>query len=163
QTWFIRQVPNLELDDSNLFFLKDVGTFKAGASHSQEEFDNYRTQSGFDSPFRSALEAAITVPGLTVDNILNRATALSSAACHEQTNTPETADSGNGLLGDPSLGFVHNSETFTVEGPFGTRFPLSDNLRFVLLPHRADVMANFLAEVNCEPCNPVKAKQFGPP
>lgn len=161
--WFIRQIPNLEIADSNRFFTADVGTFAAGASHSQDLGDIYRLRVGPGSSFRAAVEAAITVPGLTADHIFSRALALSCAGCHEHNNFDENADLGGGLPWEPSLGFVHNTEEFTVEGPFGTRFALSDALRFVFLPHRGQVLRDFLAEVGCDPCNAADLQQLGPP
>ncbi|MCY1053832.1 hypothetical protein OV142_01965 [Nannocystis sp. SCPEA4] len=163
QEWFVRQVPNLEKAGSNLFFTTDVGTFASGASNSEGEFDNYRIQAGFGGSFRQKIEDAITVPGLTADNILNRALALSCAGCHEHNNFGENLDFGDGLPWEPSLGFVQISEEFTAEGPFGTRFPLSDAVRFVFLPHRGEVLQNFLAETACQPCNDKGLKMFGPP
>lgn len=162
-TWFISQVPNLEIPDANRFFMRDAGTFKAGMSNSEGEFDNYRLQSGFGSEFRDAVEAAITTPGLTADNLFNRALALSCAGCHEHANSLENADFGGGVPWQPSLGFVHISEEFTVDGPFGPRFPLSDALRFLFLPHRKQVLENFLAQTICDPCTENKVKQFGKP
>lgn len=163
QTWFISQVPNLEVADSNRFFTTDPGTFASGASNSEGDFDNYRLQSGFGTSFRSRIDAAITVPGLTADNIINRALALSCAGCHEHNNFGDNLDFGAGLPWEPSLGFVHISEEFTSEGPFGTRFPLSDAVRFVFLPHRGQVMQDFLAATACDPCTDKKVQQFGPP
>lgn len=151
QTWFLGQVPNLSQPDLNGFFLREIGTFNAGASTSDDPSDDLRSQLG--DGFRSAIEAAITEPGLTADHILNRATALSCSGCHHHSNEAETADLGGGLTWPPSLDFVHISETFTVVGPFGTRFPLSDALRFVFLPHRGQILEDFLASTACDACN----------
>ncbi len=162
-TWFVRQVANLELADSNMFFMRDVGTFKAGASTSDGDFDNYRQQSGFASPFRDAVQAAITKPGVTADNIFNRALALSCSGCHEHANKLENADLGGGIGWQPSLGFVHVTEEFTEPGPFGPRFPISDGLDLLFLPHRKQVLEDFLAQATCDPCTDKKIKQFGKP
>lgn len=163
QKWFVGQVRNLETPDSNLFFTVDAGTFKSGASTSEGEFDNYTLQSGFGTAFRDAIEAAITKPGLTADHILNRATALSCSGCHEHTNFIGSDGLGDGLTWAPSLGFVHISEELIVEGPLGTRFGISDTLRFVFLPHRKKVLENFLAETTCEPCTQKSLLKFGKP
>lgn len=162
-TWFISQVANLSLNDVNGFFMRDAGTFKAGSSTSEGDADNYRLQAGGLTPFRVAVAAAITTPGLNADHIFNRALALSCAGCHQHSNSAENADLGGGLQWQPSLGFVHVGEDFTVEGPFGTRFPLSDALRFVFLPHRKQVLENFLAETSCAPCTQKTLDLFGTP
>lgn len=160
QTWFIRQVPNLEIADANRFFMKEVGTYRAGASTSDGDFDNYRLQSGFSSSFRDAVDAAITTPGVTADNIFNRALALSCSGCHEHANSFENADFGGGVGWQPSLGFVHVSEEFTENGQFGPRFPISDGLSLLFLPHRRQVLETFLAQTACDACN---NKPFLPP
>jgi hypothetical protein len=165
QKWFIEQVPNLEVANANQFFIRDAGTFKAGAATSDGDFDNLRLQSvlGFNTGFRDAVQDAITVPGLTPDHIFNRMTALSCSGCHEHANFAENADFGDGVGWQPSLGFVHVSEEFTVDAEFGPRFPLSDGLRFLFLPHRKQVMEDFLAETVCDPCTQNIVKQFGKP
>lgn len=163
QEWFVRQVPNLEKHGSNIFFTTDVGTFAGAESNSESNFDNYRLQAGKGGSFRAAVEAAISVPGLTADHIFNRALALSCSGCHEHNNFGDNLDLGDGLPWAPSLGFAHISEEFVAQGPFGPRFPLSDAVRFVFLPHRGEVLQNFLTETGCAPCTDKSVKQFGPP
>ena len=80
-------VQNLEVADVNRFFITDAGTFNAGQSTSEGQFDIYRLQSGDSSPFRDAIKAAIKKPGVTTDQILNRMLTLSCAGCHEHANT----------------------------------------------------------------------------
>jgi hypothetical protein len=161
KSWFVKQVKNLEVADVNRFFLTDVGTFNAGQSTSEGQFDIYRLQSGDSSPFRDAIEAAITKPGVTTDQILNRTLTLSCAGCHEHANSVENGDLGGGLPWAPSLGFVQVSEEFTENGAFGPRFPLSDQLTQIFLPHRKQVLEKFLATAVCSNCSPLKVKLFG--
>jgi hypothetical protein len=161
KSWFVKQVKNLEVADVNRFFLTDVGTFNAGQSTSEGQFDIYRLQSGDSSPFRDAIEAAITKPGVTTDQILNRTLTLSCAGCHEHANSVENGDLGGGLPWAPSLGFVQVSEEFTEDGAFGPRFPLSDQLTQIFLPHRKQVLEKFLATAVCSNCSPLKVKLFG--
>ncbi len=161
QKWFLKQVPHLEVADVNRFFLTDVGTFNAGQSSSEGEFDNYRLQSGFGTPFRDAIQAKITTPGLTADQLLNRTLTLSCAGCHEHANAPDSADLGAGLNWAPSLGFVQVSEEFTEPGEFGPRFALSDQITQIFLPHRKKVLEDFLETAACSNCTPLKVKLFG--
>ena len=162
QKWFISQVPHLEVADVNRFFLTDVGTFNAGQSSSEGQFDNYRLQSGFGTNFRDAIQAAITTPGLSTDQLLNRTLTLSCAGCHEHANQPDSGDLGDGLNWAPSLGFVQLSEEFTEDGEFGPRFPLSDQITQIFLPHREQVLEDFLATAACSNCDSLKIKLFGP-
>jgi hypothetical protein len=162
QKWFLKQVPHLEVADVNRFFLTDAGTWNAGQSSSEGQFDNYRLQSGFGTPFRDAIQAAITTPGLSADQLLNRTLTLSCAGCHEHANSPDSGDLGAGLPWAPSLGFVQISEEFTEDGPFGPRFPLSPQITDIFLPHREKVLEDFLATAACSNCDALKIKLFGP-
>ena len=159
--WFLKQVPNLEVADVNRFFLTDVGTFNAGQSSSEGVFDIYRLQSGEGTPFRAAIQAAITKPGVTTDQILNRTLTLSCAGCHEHANTPENGDLGGDLPWAPSLGFVQTTEEFSEDGEFGPRFPLSQQLDQIFLPHRKQVLEDFLTKAACSNCDALKIKLFG--
>ena len=159
--WFVKQVKNLEVTDVNRFFITDVGTFNAGQSTSEGEFDIYRLQSGDSSPFRDAIKAAITKPNVNTDQILNRMLTLSCAGCHEHANSLDNSDLGGGLSWAPSLGFVQVSEEFTEDGDFGPRFPLSDQLGQIFLPHRKQVLEDFLKTAACSNCTGLKVKLFG--
>ena len=161
KSWFLKQVKNLEVADVNQYFITDAGTFNAGQSTSEGQFDVYRLQSGESSPFRDAIQAAIKTPGVTTDQILNRMLTLSCAGCHEHANVIENSDLGDGLSWAPTLGFVHTSEEFTEDGSFGPRFPLSENLIQIALPHRKQVLEKFLATAACSNCSPLKVKLFG--
>lgn len=168
QRWFLKQIPNLEIDDVNLFFMTDVGTFKSGQSTSEGEFDNFRLQAGFGN-FRQQIEDAITT-GLTADQILNRAGTISCAGCHQHNNNFDDADLGGSLQWQPSLGFVQISEEFSDQGPFGPRFALSSAVLDVFLPHRKQAMENFLETAACSACEnpglqgtqPLDPKAFAP-
>lgn len=150
QRWFISQVPNLEVNNLNTFFTTDVGTFNGGQSTSEGTFDIYRLQVGFGQ-FRQRIEDAITT-GITADQLLNRVGTLSCAGCHEHNNNFEDADLGNGLDWRPSLGFVQITEEFTENGPLGPRFALSDAVVNAFLPHRKQVLEDFLETAACSQC-----------
>ncbi|HEX7838942.1 MAG TPA: hypothetical protein VF469_15800, partial [Kofleriaceae bacterium] len=60
--------------------------------------------------------------------------------CHQLSNSKAI---GGGLTWPASAGFVQSTE-FTEAGPDGTRFQLSGALTGVFLPHRAQVLQNFL-------------------
>jgi hypothetical protein len=132
--WFLKQVPNLETADVNRFFLTDVGTFNAGQSSSEGQFDIYRLQAG---------------------------DTLSCAGCHEHANTPDNSDLGGGLTWAPSLGFVQVSEELTEDGEFGPRFLVSDQITQIFLPHRKKVLEDFLKTAACSNCDQLKIKLFG--
>jgi hypothetical protein len=88
--------------------------------------------------FRTQIQAKITNPNLTVDNILDRATTQTCGGCHQHSNgTPQLGDD---VRWQPSLGFVHVDEFSN----------LSPALRLVFLPRRAAVMKSFL-DGQCTP------------
>ena len=102
--------------------------------------------------FESQIETRLAELGstLTPEDIANRAHfAGACIGCHQQTNG---LDLGNGVTAPSSAGFTHTME-FTTEpcGDDGQEcFPISSALTNSFLPHRVEVMEEFLAGTSCE-------------
>lgn len=142
----VSQVPNLAVNDINLFSFDVPNQFNIGQSDSQTpgSIDNYVTQFGAGpSPFHAQLQAALTAIGspLTPAQIVARAQTQSCGGCHQRSNGAPLG----GFSWPPShpSGFVQNSE-FPEAGPDGTRFQLSPALTGTFLPHRKVVFEAFL-------------------
>ncbi len=126
-------------------FLNQIGTLSRAnpatlgmtTANSHNEFEssaqgpNVVYNSFTRASFRSQIQARITTPGLTVANILDRATTQTCGGCHQHSNS---ADLGNGARWPDSLGFVHVDEQRN----------LSPALTTVFLPRRAAVLKSFL-------------------
>src|SRR5690606_32780848 len=78
---------------------------------------------------------------LSVDDIILRAQANTCAGCHRLNNNVAV---GGGLTWPSASGFVHvnERETELVDGV--PRFPISDALEDVFLPHRKVIIDDFL-------------------
>jgi hypothetical protein len=126
-------------------------TFNAG----QSQAGGGSTESSFlphfgsaPSAFRSAIEGELTAAGsgLTADDIVKRAQAMSCAGCHRFSNRVPL---GGGLVWPASLGFTHVSERDAdlevVEGV--SRYRISEALVDVFLPHRKQVLEDYLNNV----------------
>jgi hypothetical protein len=138
-------VAGLAVSDINLFNYNVPDNFNTGQSISQNfgGTDDYSARFNTASPLAAAIQAQLTAIGsaLTPANIVARAEALSCGGCHQLSNG---AALGGGLPSWPnSAGFVQATE-FTEAGPDGTRFVLSSALTGTFLPHRAQVLQNFL-------------------
>jgi hypothetical protein len=122
------------------------GQSQASATTSESNFAaNVGTSPG---PFRAAIQDRLTSlgSGLTPDHVVARAQAMSCAGCHRFSNG---AAIGGGLIWPPSLGFVHISERDIdrelVDGV--VRFRISEALIGSFLPHRAQLLTDFLDDV----------------
>lgn len=106
--------------------------------------------------FRSAIEAKLTAIGssLTPDDIVERAQAMSCAGCHRFSNGVSL---GGGVTWPSSLGFTHVSEKDvdreSIDGVL--RYRLSDALVGTFLPHRKQLLEDFLKDVP-RPARPPK-------
>ncbi|WP_224368579.1 NBR1-Ig-like domain-containing protein [Hyalangium versicolor] len=145
QSHFLTQVASLAVNDINTFGYEVPNTFNGGQSDAQSDGgpDNYRAQFGTGaSTFRTNIQTQLTAIGstLTPDQIVSRAQSQSCGGCHQRSNN---APLGGGLTFPLSSGFVHSTE-FTETGPDGTRFVISPALTGTFLPHRQQVLANFL-------------------
>ena len=87
--------------------------------------------SGFRSQLATQMAGLACSTGLTVNNVLDRATTQTCAGCHELSNS---APLGNGMVWPPSNGFTQIDEHGT----------LSPALTGSFLPHRANVLSSFL-------------------
>lgn len=97
-----------------------------------------------DSSFESRMRVILSNvrSDLSVDQLINRAKAMTCGGCHQPSNFGLTAPDavGPGLSWPRSLSFVHVSET-----PVNGHFPLSPALTDVFLPDRLDVFETFLS------------------
>ncbi len=102
---------------------------------------------------RTAIQNALNGigSGLTPDNIVTRAEAVSCKGCHQHANFDNL---GGGLQFPASAGFVHNTE-FPEAGPDGQRFQISSALTGTFLPFRKGIMETYLAKSACVGCGPV--------
>jgi hypothetical protein len=151
QTEFLTQVPRLAATDPNGIAMNTSDVFNSGQSQaSSTVFEtNYPYQFGTaPNAFRSAIQSTLTSLGspLTPDDIVARAQVTSCAGCHRFSNN---ANLGNSIVWPSSLGFTHVSERDAdlevVNGV--TRFRVSDALTNLLLPHRKQVVEDFLNNV----------------
>jgi hypothetical protein len=100
--------------------------------------------------FEAEIDARLLELGssLTAEDIANRARfAGACIGCHEQSNG---ADLGGGVIAPFSAGFTHTAE-FDIQ-PCGNGqvcFGISDALESSFLPHRKQVMEDFLAQTPC--------------
>ncbi|MGH1347763.1 MAG: hypothetical protein ACRBN8_39780 [Nannocystales bacterium] len=123
------------------------------AAESRDDFvSDYALQLAIGTgDFESEMQTRLDDLGsaLTPTDIANRARfAGACIGCHQQSNG---ADLGNGVTAPNSAGFTHTME-FTTEscGDGQQCFPISDALTNSFLPHRAQVMEEFLAGTPCE-------------
>jgi hypothetical protein len=124
--------------------------FNTGQSVAQGAENNYGTH--FDTgvasnpSFSNAIAQELAAIGnmtLTPRNVVDRAVTQSCAGCHRLS---DGADLGNGLVWPASpIRFVHVTERATETGPNGLRWAISAGLRDVFLPHRRDVLEQYLA------------------
>jgi len=120
-------------------------TYNTAQSQASGIETNYLTQlTGLPSTLRSNLANALVATGSspTPDNIVPRVQALSCAGCHRISNN---ADIGGGLIWPPSLGFTHVTERQTEVVNGETRYVISNALTQAFLPHRQDVLQQYLS------------------
>jgi hypothetical protein len=147
QDRLVKQVRHIDAGELSDIDVGLSGKFDSGQSLASSTFleTSYATHFG-DGPsaFRSALEAELArraIP-LTADDIVRRVQALSCAGCHRLSNA---APLGRGLTWPSSLGFTHVSER-TIEEVDGVgRYPISPAMESAFLPHRKQVLEDYLA------------------
>jgi hypothetical protein len=95
------------------------------------------------SALRTALAGELATLGssLLPDDIVQRAQAMACAGCHRFSND---APLGGGLRWPASTGFTHVNEAATEVVGGATRFVISPALTDAFLPHRKEVMEDFL-------------------
>ena len=132
-------VPQLGIEISDVF---NTGQSQASGVTALEM--KYSVQFGSaPSALRSGIQSQLTSlsSGLTPDEIVARAQALSCAGCHRLSNN---AVLGGDLIWPASLGFTHVTERETEVVAGETRFRLSDALVDVFLPARKQIIEDFL-------------------
>ncbi len=162
-------ISRLANPDLNSFSYVVNGAFDAAESQSESPtIDHYPNQfsSASDPAFQTAMETAGNAFGLTGQQLVKRATALSCAGCHQPSSFGLTDPNsiGPGQSWPPSLGFIHVN---TVDGDLSSEpgfdpavfsnnnfgFSLSPALLNTFLPARRDILAN-LASGNICNCIP---------
>lgn len=138
ESFFTSQTSALAVADINAFNMADDERFNPAESDAQFPTPGvYEQQLGATGSLHAAINAALPpASGLTPTHIARRAKALSCAGCHELSNSE---DLGQGITWPNSLGFVHVSE-FASNGSF----PISPALSDVFLPHRRQVLTDFI-------------------
>lgn len=146
RAFFPAQVASLAAADLTGIRMEVPDEFNTGRSISSTAFDEmkYLDQLGDEpSDLRDAIAIELTALGstLTVDDIVLRAQAMSCAGCHRLSRSQSL---GAGLVWPEPSGFVHVDER-SIEVVDGVeRFLLSPALIDVFLPHRKQVMEDFL-------------------
>ncbi len=120
-------------------------TYNSGLSEASGTTEtNYAMNFGTaPSALRTALTTALAQAGspLTADNLIARLQGQSCAGCHRLSND---ADLGGGLTWPASLGFTHVTERETEPADVGVRYKLSDALNNAFLPHRQELLQQYL-------------------
>jgi hypothetical protein len=132
-------LPDVDMDITDVF---NSGHSQASGAGNVNQ--NYVLQLGpGPSTLRSAIQSELTGMGstLTPDDIARRAMTQACAGCHRLTNS---ASLGGGLVWPPSLGFTHVAENLTEVVDGVTRFVISPALVDAFLPHRKNVLEEFL-------------------
>ncbi len=144
RAFFPSQVASLAAEKLNDITMAVPDEFNSGRSVSSALNETrYLEQLTADpSALRTAIANAIPLGSdLSVDDIVLRAQAMSCAGCHRLNRN--IAIGGN-LTWPADAGFVHVSERTTEEVDGVIRFPISDALEQQFLPHRKQVMEDFL-------------------
>jgi hypothetical protein len=145
QAFLPAQVPTLSKGTLPEIAAEIPDTYDSGLSEASGTTEtNYASNFGTEpNAFRSALAAALAQAGssLTPDNIVARVQGLSCAGCHRLSNG---ADLGGGLTWPASLGFTHVTERETEPADVGVRYKISDALTSSFLPHRAELLQQYL-------------------
>ncbi len=122
--------------------------FDSGQSHSSGSSEmNYPLYfGGGPSALRTAIEGALASLGssLSADDIVARAQAMTCAGCHKLS---DNRNLGGGLVWPASLSFVHVTERQTEVVAGSVRYLISPALSTAFLPHRKQIMEDFLTGV----------------
>jgi hypothetical protein len=104
-------------------------------------------------PFRSAIQAELDhlSSPLTPEKIVLRAGTQSCAGCHRLLNNENL---GGNLTWPPSLGFTHVTKRAVEVVGGQERFDISTALREVSIPHRKQIMEDYLNNKLKKPKHP---------
>jgi len=138
-------VPGLLGDTPSEISVSVPDVYNSALSEANGTIDtNYAANFGTDpSALRSAIEAALAAEGssLTADDVVARVQAMSCAGCHRISNN---ANLGGGIAWSPSLGFTHVTEREIEVVGGSTRYLLSPALNDAFLPHRQQLLQQYL-------------------
>lgn len=145
QSSFLPQVARLAPQDVNGITMLTPTSFNAGQSNSQgteNEYAQHLSQGGANNAFQVAINGQLASLGrtdLTAANIAERATTQSCGGCHELSSGDQLG--GLSWPAHAAAGaFVHVNESSQLSVP----------LSQVFLPHREQVLLNYLGEHACE-------------
>lgn len=147
RAFFPSQVAGLAAENLNGITMSVPDEFNTGRSVSSSSLADemrYPLQLGaYPSDLRTAIELELSAlsSGLSVDDILLRAQAMSCAGCHRLNRSVPI---GGGLTWPADAGFAHVDERTTETVGGVVRFPVSEALDLEFLPHRKEVMEDFL-------------------
>jgi len=144
QTFFPGQLGNLSGTTLSTINFEVPDSYNTAQSQASGTENNYVTQFGeLPGALRNALVTALASAGstLTPDSLVARAQAVSCAGCHRLSNNAEL---GGGVTWPASLGFTHVTERETEMVDGETRYLLSDALVEQFLPHRKEVLDEYL-------------------
>jgi hypothetical protein len=133
----------LLLDDMNRFGWTVPDEFNSGESDAQNSQHDYASQPS--SLLLGEVQSRLDAVGspLNPTQVLNRATAMSCAGCHQHSNGADLGF-GDGVTWPISLGFVHVAEFGENSDLGGQRFLISNALVELFLPHRERVFEDYL-------------------
>ncbi len=142
---FVEQVGSLAANQLMAISMNIPDEFNSAQSQASGSTEtNYWTNFEDGGSFADRLLDRIEEAGLDLEpvDIVARAQTQTCAGCHRISNR---VDLGGGLTWPASLGFTHITETEpeTVDGI--VRFRISEALATTFLPHRKNVMSEFLA------------------
>ncbi len=153
---FISQIDKLSINDINRFDFTPSNQFNGGQSDEMDTLENVYIEQFQSAPnsFRTSIQTKLTAIGspLTPEHVVARAQALSCAGCHElSVGAPfgSGVPLGGGLVPWPrSQGFTQISELNFLKEKIsrseGFRFGISEALKDIFLPHRKNVLQNYL-------------------
>jgi len=147
---FVANVRSLAIEDENLFFMNIPREFLLAESNpGQSEVDvvfeipfirSQFTPEGLAFSARISAELRKTGSNLSPTDVVTRANQLSCAGCHFFRGN--VGEGGSAPLGVEF--YQQISESFTEAGEAGPRFAISRTMRDVFIPHRMEILLNFL-------------------
>jgi hypothetical protein len=142
---FLTQVETLAANDLSAIAMVIDDRYNSGQSQASGSVEtNYTFNFSEEGAFAAAIQGRLHALGaeLSPADIVARAQTQSCAGCHRLSND---APLGGGLTWPASAGFTHVDERETEEIDGVTRFVISPALTDVFLPHRKQVLEEFLA------------------
>ena len=146
---FVANVKNLAIPDENRFFMNLPREFLVAESNPGEsELDvvfeipfltSLLTPEGFKFSARISAELRKVGSDLSPADIVTRANQVSCTGCHFFRGNVQGDGSNRGIEF-----YQHISESFTEPGEAGPRFAISRTMRDTFIPHRMEVLRQFL-------------------